>query len=321
MAVPVSGAALAMRDALAGRPDLLCLAVSSMSMLASAAVLSRATGRILSKEEILAAPPPMEPCPGALAKKAPLYFALLWTVSVISSFQLESVADIDTVLIVNQFVLLLAPSVFLAIRFRLIPSGVLRLKTPSPVAALAALPCAAAGALLAIDIHSAVSLLLPESGRALEDFSRFLLPGGTSILKALVLMCLIPGIVEEFAFRGVLMGSLELRHGFGRIRSLLLAALFFGAFHFLYFRIVPTAFIGILTGIAVIRSGSVFTGMIWHAAGNAAVLLAAMNGLDPAALPLAAHLAAPVLIVAGLLLMGRKRRISPGGRPSLSGST
>ncbi len=305
MILPVAGAAIAVREALAGRTDVAGLVVSSLSMMAAAALLARATARALSREDILSPSQDHEPSPQLLAKRALPWFGVIWAVSVISSFQMEKISSVVTSLLVNEFLIILAPSLFLAIRFHLPARAVLRLKAPGTGPALMAIPCAVAGTILATDLYSLVSRILPAADRAVGDFSDALMPSGMGLPGLLLLFCILPGVVEEFAFRGVLMGSLGLKRGFGQVRALLVTALVFGMFHFLYFRIVPTAFIGVMTGLAVLLSGSLYTGMIWHTFSNAFAFVAAREGLDLASLPVGVHLLALAVVAGGLVFMAR----------------
>jgi len=308
-AVPVAGLSLCLRDTLAGRPDLPWTLAAAGSTLAASALISRAVVNAISREDILSPAADPVPCPALLARKAFLYSGIVWAVSVISSIQLERVADGRTVLLVNQLLILLLLALYAALRFGLPGTGALRLRLPRPTPLLVAIPCAAAGLILTTGLYELVSTVLPTGGRAVQSFGDAMLPGSVSMTELLLLYCILPGIVEEFVFRGVLMGSLGLRKGWGPAGAILASAVVFGMFHFLYFRIIPTAFIGVMVGIAVVRSGSLLTGMIWHASSNALALLAAHPSLgmdflvNPATVPAAAYPAAFAAVFLGLLLM------------------
>lgn len=308
-AVPVAGLALCLRDTLSGRPDLPWILAAAGSTLAASALISRGVVAAISREDILSPAADPIPCPALLARRAFLYSGIVWAVSVISSVQLERVADIRTVLLVNQLGILLLPALYAAVRFRLPGTGVLRLRVPGLLPLLVTIPCAAAGLILTTGLFELVSNILPTGGRAVQSFGDALLPGATSLPELLLLYCVLPGVVEEFVFRGVLMGSLGLRRGWGPAGAIVASAVVFGMFHFLYFRIIPTAVIGVMAGVAVVRSGSLVTGMIWHASSNALALLASHPSLDigfrvdPATLPAAAYPAAFAVVFLGLLLM------------------
>lgn len=320
-AVPVAGLAVSFREILSGRQDIPGLLLAALSTLSLAAILAWAVARAMSGEGVIRGSASPEPGPGMLGRRAFQVYGVIWAVNVITSMQMERLYDVRTSLLVGQFLILLAPAVYLAIRYRLPSRTVLRLRSPGLLAPLLALPCAAGGVILSSDLYRLASLLLPAGERVLHDFGETMTTGSTDLAGMILLYCLIPGIVEEFVFRGVLMGSLAERRGWGPHGALVASALVFGMFHFLYFRIVPTAFIGILAGLAVLRSGSLFTGMVWHAASNAVALLAAREAVEPVGLPLWGHAAAAVVVVGGLLLMGRGRVRLRAGRGRGPGST
>lgn len=314
-AVPVAGLAVSFREILSGRQDIAGMLLAALSTLSMAALLSWAAARAMSGEGIIRGSASPEPGPRMLGKRAFQVFGVIWAVNVITSMQMERLYDVRTSLLVGQLLILLAPAVYLSVKYRLPVRRVLRLRPPGPIAPLLALPCAAGGVILSSDLYRLASLALPAGERVLHDFGDTMTTGSSDPAGMLLLLCLIPGIVEEFAFRGVLMGSLAERRGWGPSGALFASALVFGMFHFLYFRIVPTAFIGLLAGMAVLRSGSLFTGMIWHASSNAFALLAARQAFDPGGLPAWGHAAAVVVVAGGLLLMGRGRfrpRSCPG---------
>ena len=81
---------------------------------------------------------------------------------------------------------------------------------------------------------------------------------------------IVPPIVEEFAMRGLVMGSLR-KHGDGF--AIIASALLFGLVHGNLMQI-PFAFIvGLALGFAVVKTGSIWTGVIIHAVNNGAATL------------------------------------------------
>lgn len=319
--VPVAGLAVSFREILSGRQDIPGLLLAALSTLSLAAILAGAAARAMSGEGIIRGSASPEPGPGMLGRRAFQVYGVIWAVNVITSMQMERLYDVRTSLLVGQFLILLAPAIYLSFRYRLPSRTVLRLRPPGMLAPFLAVPCAAGGVILSTDLYRLASLVLPAGERVLHDFGDTITTGSMDVAGMILLFCLIPGIVEEFVFRGVLMGSLAARRGWGPSGALVASALVFGMFHFLYFRIVPTAFIGLLAGLAVLRSGSLFTGMIWHAASNAAALLAARLAVEPGGLPLWGHAAAAVVVVGGLLLMGRGRIRLRAGRGRDPGRT
>jgi sodium transport system permease protein len=88
-------------------------------------------------------------------------------------------------------------------------------------------------------------------------------------LWLLLLVAITPAVCEEAVFRGVLFQGLG-RDG-GMWRTVGVSALVFGAFHLsgeTAIRLLPTAWIGVLMGIVVWRTRSIFASMLMHFVNN-----------------------------------------------------
>ena len=90
------------------------------------------------------------------------------------------------------------------------------------------------------------------------------------VWQMLVFFAILPGIFEEIAFRGVLLHGLKSR--LKPVQLVLVAGIAFGFFHVDLFRIPGTSLLGVLLVIAVLRSGSIYPAMAWHALHNALAL-------------------------------------------------
>ena len=172
-----------------------------------------------------------------------------------------------------------------------------------------------------------MSTLTPEIMEKLHDSlaqSRTLSP-----LWSIVAVGLIPPIVEEFFFRGYLLGAFLT---LGRpIWAMLASAVLFGLFHllvgssFALERFVPTMLLGLLLAWIAWRTGSIWPGVALHVTHN--TLLTLMGYYEPQLedtgwfpteegnlpLPLlAAALVVALLGFAGIWWSGRKRPLSHG---------
>jgi sodium transport system permease protein len=157
----------------------------------------------------------------------------------------------------------------------------------------------------------------PESlARALEKI--LLLDGRAAPLWVIWLMVgLTPAICEELFFRGFVFAGLR---RLGPLRAILLAAVMFGLAHSSIYRLLPTAFLGILFGIAVWRSRSIVPAIVAHALNNG--LIATMALWPPLTgwlgmrheqyLPWPHTIAGAALMATGVWLMWGKRRQPPG---------
>jgi sodium transport system permease protein len=82
-------------------------------------------------------------------------------------------------------------------------------------------------------------------------------------------------VCEEMVFRGVLLGGTR---SLATWRILLLNGVVFGAFHLsidTVVRFLPTAWLGIVITWAVLRTGSIWVGVLMHFLNNGAIVLLA----------------------------------------------
>lgn len=112
-------------------------------------------------------------------------------------------------------------------------------------------------------------LPLPEAvtnNPALEEFF-----GSTPFFTLLFAMAVSPGIVEELLFRGAILGTMARDNR--PLRGVLISSLFFAAAHASLHRLMPTFLIGLLLGTITLRSRSLWPAVILHIAYDAWILL------------------------------------------------
>lgn len=97
-------------------------------------------------------------------------------------------------------------------------------------------------------------------------------PEGATVPVVLATYALLPAVCEELLFRGAGLGLL--RRGGRPYVAVLLCALAFGLFHLSIFRLAPTAALGLLMGVILVRSGSIVCSMVAHALNNGLLMLA-----------------------------------------------
>ncbi|MBQ1851949.1 MAG: CPBP family intramembrane metalloprotease, partial [Paludibacteraceae bacterium] len=92
--------------------------------------------------------------------------------------------------------------------------------------------------------------------------------GAGSLLTAILVMAIIPGLCEELYFRGLLQnvfrGMTKSIHA-----SVWITAVIFSFIHFQFFGFVPRVLLGALLGYILVYSGSVWTNVIAHTLNNA----------------------------------------------------
>jgi membrane protease YdiL (CAAX protease family) len=96
------------------------------------------------------------------------------------------------------------------------------------------------------------------------------------VIIAVLVVAVLPGICEELFFRGFLLHGL--RNKTSDWSAIVLAGLLFGVFHLDVYRFFPVTLLGILFGYMVVKTGSIFTGMIAHATNNTIALAIAFVG-------------------------------------------
>jgi len=82
---------------------------------------------------------------------------------------------------------------------------------------------------------------------------------------SILILAVLPAIVEEYVFRGVVYGVLK---PFGPRMAIIGSALLFALAHFNLLKFANALFIGLFLGYLVYRTGSMATGMVLHFINN-----------------------------------------------------
>jgi len=165
---------------------------------------------------------------------------------------------------------------------------------------------------------------LPE-GLAEADAEMTRILAGWPLPTLLLALAVVPGICEELTFRGFVLSGLQ-----SRLRpatAIVITALFFGAFHFLFLRFGVTVALGILLGYVCQRSGSIGPAMLIHIMHNSWLfvlsrwdrLAAALGAADldgTTHLPRRLIAVSAVLIILGLVAISRPPRDAVPGSPA-----
>lgn len=106
--------------------------------------------------------------------------------------------------------------------------------------------------------------------REVEKGLREFLAGQSASLPIILLLgAAAPAIAEETLFRGAILQSLRPALGRGAV---VLTALFFALMHFDPWRLAPTFLLGLVAGALVLRTGSIWTAVLYHFVNNALVI-------------------------------------------------
>lgn len=142
----------------------------------------------------------------------------------------------------------------------------------------------------------------------------------TQLIVYYLIIAVTPGVCEEVIFRGAVLPSVE-QHGI--VPALLFSAGLFALMHMSFLNIISTFVLGLIIGLVVLKTGSLFAGILYHTLNNMIAVsvlyfsrqidLETFLGGTEIAFG-AAICAAPGLaligLVSGLLLLQRQSRIN-----------
>jgi membrane protease YdiL (CAAX protease family) len=118
--------------------------------------------------------------------------------------------------------------------------------------------------------------VLPVPPQAIQSLEKLVTASTpASLAWLLFLLAITPAICEEAVFRGVLLGGTRTLPTW---RVVVLNGVVFGAFHLSFetpVRFLPTAWLGIVLAWTVLRTRSVWTGVLMHFLNNGAIVLMA----------------------------------------------
>lgn len=167
-------------------------------------------------------------------------------------------------LAVNQFIFILLPVLFYLIANNISIKETLRLNRigflPAILITFASLPAYIG----AVALSSVVVYALQSIGYTRTNFIPVPLSSGEMLIQILV-VGVSPAICEEILHRGVLLKAYENR---GHAKAVIITSLLFGVFHYDITNIVAPVFLGLLIGYYVVRTDSIFAGMLAHFLNN-----------------------------------------------------
>lgn len=278
--LPLANVALALRDLLAGRPDLLFSALAVVVTSAASVGMALWARSTLSTERLLgdSAADRAEFIGGPVLFQYRVlrWFGLMWVVLLGLSLAVGERLPLQGQVLVNLVGLFLGGALLMIRRYRLPLREALALRPVHPLVWPAVLVGAPSGFVTGVGLAEATSRFLPVPPQMLEAFGQFLLPEGMGVFQLVLLLAILPGITEEIAFRGVLLYGLRKR--LSPLALCLVVGAIFGLFHVSLFRIIPTAYLGTMLALVTILTGSIFPAMLWHALNNGVALVPAALG-------------------------------------------
>lgn len=314
--VPVANIALAAKEILIGSLDWPMIALSWVLTAGAAVWTTRLGVRFLSAEKLITAADTdaveFAGGPALFGRHVLRWFAFLWAALLIVN-NYTGTADIRVQLVVNLVVLFFGASLLMMRRYRLDPRLALALRLPKPMVWLAVLFAVPGGLLTGTGLFRLANLFIPVPPRMIEGFSENVVPEGIPFVQLLLFLTVLPGVFEEIAFRGLLLHGLHRRLHPAALA--LVVGLVFGFFHVALFRLVPTAFLGILFAGVTLLSGSIYPAMLWHTLNNAVGVLTARHQIPLDQLDPEIYLAGAAILAGAFWMFWRNRTPYPGLRP------
>ncbi|MHC4375562.1 MAG: CPBP family glutamic-type intramembrane protease [Planctomycetota bacterium] len=303
---PVTGPALAMREALAGRIAWVPSLITFVSSLGWAWLALRSLADTLDAERLLA-PPKQGNAQDARASNRPLAFgglSILALYLVGGSWQAK---DPIGGLIGSLWLIVLGLGLWAAWdaskRYETSLVSVLGLDRLAPLACLGALLAAPGLGYAMQRLLELQNRLLPmaDTGPLDAAFAPFM---ELSPLALFALIAISPGICEELLCRGALLFGL--RSDRPAKQAVFWQALIFAALHASVFRLAPTFLLGALFGALRLRARSIVPCMVLHTAYNGSLAMSAEDG--PVGATWLLHPAWLIATVVGLGLAFRASR-------------
>ena len=267
--VPVTNASLALRELLAGSADLGSVALAAAATALHAGVALAIGVRLLAREDVVLGPSATRRRAAGRfgAEAAGLYavvLALFWFLGQMAqgSLGLWGVA-------LTQVALIAGPAVGAVVLLGLALGATLQIRWPRGGDVALALGAGLAAPGLSMGAGWLSSFVFPASSAWLEAF-RAGVTGDWPLGVTLLVFAVLPGICEETLFRGSLLGLLQ--RNMGPAARVVVVGLLFGFLHLSLARLLPTATLGVLLGVAALRSRSLLVPVLIHVVHNAALL-------------------------------------------------
>lgn len=280
--VPIANVSVAIREVMVGMYNWPMLFTTCFVMIATAMYLLYISSRMLSMEKLITTQDTDEAdlLGGAalFPKRVLIWFVGMWVLLFTIPANIPALANLEGQYLFNMFGVFLGVSVLMIRVYRLDWRQALAIRPVRPVVWIVILVLIPVSQITGTGVITLANEIFPFPEELLEEFVRQIIPEEFPLWKVLLMISITPGIVEEMAFRGVLLHGLH-----RRLRPILLVLVIggiFGLFHTSLFRIIPTGYLGmILTSVAVL-TGSIFPCMLLHAGNNAFAIILYHYGIQ-----------------------------------------
>lgn len=172
--------------------------------------------------------------------------------------------NIYIILLINQFIIVLIPVLVYTIKNKLNIKEVFKLNKlkfkPAVIITLLIVPSFFVAAMLntfAIYILQFIGDVPTQSIPVPKTLSE--------LIVGILIVGVTPAICEEMMHRGIMLSAYEKR---GSMKAIVISAIFFGIFHFDITNLLGATFLGLLIGYYVVKTNSIFAGVLAHFLNN-----------------------------------------------------
>jgi sodium transport system permease protein len=268
--IPLVNVSVAAREVLTGRPDPLMIGVTALVMSLMAAALIRYSAKLLTREDIVVSAQHeqaiLEGGEKLFQRRVFQWFAVMWAITFAAVTNVEQLKTPRAQILFNEIGIFLVGSILMIWRYRLSLRKVLgihRVRWQVWAAVLMAVPAAQ---VVAVAFFRVVNKIIPTPTELLRELGNQVVPTGMPLWQMVFFLAILPAACEELAFRGVLLHGV--RNRFHPVVRCLFVGVAFGVFHYTLFRIAPTALLGVILTAIAVMTGSIFPGLLFHAANN-----------------------------------------------------
>jgi len=318
--VPLANVSVAVREVMVGRFDWPMIAVVFVAMTAASAWAIRQSARMLSNERLISAgesgAADLAGGPALFPRQVLIWYGIMAAVLFGVALNVPQLATFRRQLLFNEIVIFTVFPLLMIKRYRLNIREALALRPVHPLVWLAVLLIVPSASLVGLGVFRLANLVIPVPKEMMQQFSREIFPKGMPIWELGLFLSVLPAVCEEIAFRGTLLHGLRAR--FRPAVLALVVGLIFGLFHVSLFRIVPTAFLGIVLTAIALLTGSIFPCMLAHAGNNAFAVWLGKTGHSELSLIWWVEAIAALVMAGGFYLLYRVRTPYPGLRRGAS---
>ncbi len=292
--VPLANVSVAAREVLTGRPDPLMIVVTAIVTSLTAVALVRYSARLLTREDIVVSSQQeqsvLEGGEKLFQRRVLRWFTVMWAVTFAAAANIPQLQTPRAQILFNEVAIFLACSLLMVRKYRLNLRDVLGIHRQRWQVWAAVLMAVPAAQVVAVAFFRVMNTIIPTPTELLRELGRQVAPASLPMWQTYVFMAILPAICEEFAFRGLLLQGL--RNRFHPVVRCLFVGAVFGVFHYTLFRIAPTALLGVILTAIALMTGSIFPGLIFHAANNSFAIWMETAGISVARLGWSTYVAA-----------------------------